>query len=954
LKKYNTLKYLFSLCLLFVFFAIAQAQLTGMGQDPSSVRWRQIQTKRFKLVYDTCYENQAQKVAAILDYSLSISGNTLHQSVSKTPILLHNHHAISNGFVTVMPNRMEFYTVPAQDQPAVGWFELLGIHEGRHQAQMLRMNTSYLRMSRVLFGEGLWGLNAALQAPSWFYEGDAVTTETALTNSGRGRLPSFVMATRARLLETHRPFHFRKAWHGSYKDYVPNQYEFGYLMVAYNRLKFGTGLWESTMQGIADSPLPGFTTPFLDAIKNKTSKNRRQLYNETYKALDSIWMAESRMISLTSFNKITQKPFSYTNYSSPVVANDKLLAYRRGLSFTPAVVSIDKITGETKKLFEPGYILSEKISAQGNWIYWDEYRPDIRWANRSYAVIMAYNMATGKKKQLTQKSRYYAPAVSPDGKELVVVENDVKGLSSLVILDVNTGEKLRSFGFDEKAVQYPCWSMDGNSIAYTLVADNAKGLYSINAESGKIDTLIEPGFYQLEKPFWSGNTIYFSASYSGIDNIYALNVNDKKIYQVTSALNGAFDAYVSQDTLVYSNYSMDGMAIVQSTIDSGKWTEKTVANTYQMALADKLSAQEPMKYNPDSVKYNHYDSRPYRKIGHLFHIHSWVPLYTNGSATTFDRLFMPGYTIANQNLLNTFVFTGGQGFRRGKLYSSLNATWQGWFPVFQAGLNYGDSVKMYGLANDYRSSASKFFAYASVSLPLSTVNGQYGFSLLPSATYSYDNRLYLTRNGQIFEGAHNAFFSVNASVAKNYAVRDIFPKLGVKTELMYVRPINPSNVFSPQQVATVKLFLPGLYYHHSLRLSLAYEDQQLNSYFQPDRLPAPRGYEFLWDTATPLFTTMKRWAFDYSLPLVYPDINILKVFYLKRIWFTAFYEWSKAKVYENRTWQNRNYVSNGGELYFDFRAFSLPPTLRIGYRLSFVPSENRSEGMIVFGYIADF
>lgn len=948
------MKKLFFLCFLSGLFYNAHAQLTGMGQDPSSVRWRQIQTKKFKLVYDTCYENQAQKVAAILDYSLSIAGNTLHQSLAKTPVLLHNHHAISNGFVTVMPNRMEFYTVPPQDQPAVGWFELLSIHEGRHQAQMLRMNASYLRYSRYLFGEGLWGANAALQAPSWFYEGDAVTTETALTNSGRGRLPSFVMATRARLLETHRPFHFRKAWHGSYKDYVPNQYEFGYLMVAYNRLKYGTGLWESTLQGIADSPLPGVTTPFLDAIRNRTFKNRRQLYNETYRALDSIWTAENLHLSLTSFDRVTQKPFSYTNYTSPVVTEGKLVAYRRGLSFTPAVFSIDRNTGEVKKLFEPGYILSEKISAQGNWIYWDEYRHDSRWANRSYAVIMAYNIVTGKKKQLTQKSRYYAPSVSADGEKMAVVENDVKGLNSLVILNVTTGEKLRSFAFEEKAVQYPCWSSDGNSIAYTMVADNAKGLYSINVESGKVDTFIEPGFYQLEKPFWSGNTIYFSASYSGIDNIYALNVNDKKVFQVTSASNGAFDACVSQDTLIYANYTMDGMEIVQSAIDSDKWTEKKIVDTYQMALADKLSLQEPQKYSPDSVKYIRYDSRPYRKIGHLFHIHSWVPLYANGSATTLDRLFMPGYTVANQNLLNTFVFTGGQGFRQGKLHSSLYATWQGWFPVFQAGLSYGDSVKMYGLASDYRSSASKFMAYASVSLPLSTVNGQYGFSLLPGATYSYDNRLYLTRNGQIFEGAHNSVFSVNASVTKNYAVRDIFPKLGVKTEFMYVRPINPSNVFSPQQVGTVKVFLPGLYYHHSLRISLAYEDQQLNNYFQPDRLPAPRGYEFLWDTATPSFTTMKRWAVDYSLPLVYPDITVLKVFYLKRIWLTGFYENSQAKVYENRAWQNRNYVSNGGELYFDFRAFSLPPTLRIGYRLSFVPSENRSEAMIVWGYIADF
>ena len=56
--------------------------------------------------------------------------------------------------------------------------------------------------------------------PLWFIEGDAVAVETGLSNSGRGRVPSFSMEFRAQLAETGH-YSYDKAVNGSYRKLYP-------------------------------------------------------------------------------------------------------------------------------------------------------------------------------------------------------------------------------------------------------------------------------------------------------------------------------------------------------------------------------------------------------------------------------------------------------------------------------------------------------------------------------------------------------------------------------------------------------------------------------------------------------------------------------------------------------------------------------------------------------------
>ena len=62
---------------------LAEAQYFVVGQDPSSIKWRQIQTDNFQIIYPSDYEIQAQRVAHIFEKVYNYSGITLKHQAQK-------------------------------------------------------------------------------------------------------------------------------------------------------------------------------------------------------------------------------------------------------------------------------------------------------------------------------------------------------------------------------------------------------------------------------------------------------------------------------------------------------------------------------------------------------------------------------------------------------------------------------------------------------------------------------------------------------------------------------------------------------------------------------------------------------------------------------------------------------------------------------------------------------
>ena len=69
-------KSIFIIPVLFVLFFSGDifAQFYSTGQDPISVKWKQINTSNFQIIFDQDFEEKAQEIANILEYYYKYAG----------------------------------------------------------------------------------------------------------------------------------------------------------------------------------------------------------------------------------------------------------------------------------------------------------------------------------------------------------------------------------------------------------------------------------------------------------------------------------------------------------------------------------------------------------------------------------------------------------------------------------------------------------------------------------------------------------------------------------------------------------------------------------------------------------------------------------------------------------------------------------------------------------------
>src|SRR3546814_13275491 len=66
------------------------AQIFDFEQNPPSVKWQQINTPEFRLIYPTSLLKEAQSIANLLDTSVNSISRSLRTKPRKIPIILQN------------------------------------------------------------------------------------------------------------------------------------------------------------------------------------------------------------------------------------------------------------------------------------------------------------------------------------------------------------------------------------------------------------------------------------------------------------------------------------------------------------------------------------------------------------------------------------------------------------------------------------------------------------------------------------------------------------------------------------------------------------------------------------------------------------------------------------------------------------------------------------------------
>ncbi|MBE0673742.1 MAG: hypothetical protein IH591_03685, partial [Bacteroidales bacterium] len=443
-----------------------KAQFYDTGTDPASLRWKQITTENFRLVFPSDYEKEAARTAALLEEA-SERLNNIYRLPSRRPkldILIHNHSIESNGYVAIAPYRMELYPTPEQNSLPVDFRRRLINHEMVHVKQISALQTGVTGVLSRFGGQQYTGIVAAM-LPFWFLEGDGIIYETLLTPGGRGTNPSFNKELKALYMGKPGGYSFDKMLLGSYRHHTPSHYHYGFRMMEFSRSKSGNNLWKDNVSYVASKPF--LINPLNFSLRKQASTTKKKLFTETFDEFSKLWHYESQLDAPVEYTVVNpSKNDDYINYYSPIIiGSDSLIAFKSSYSEPLSIVLIDKDLIE-KRILYTGWVDPYFLSYGGGKMAWAEIQGDIRWENRGFSIIAVHDLASGVTSRITRRSRLFAPAMSPDGYTIAAIETTTTNQSTIVFIDAVTGIiKDRLIPPGNSFPQRPAWSDDGTSIS---------------------------------------------------------------------------------------------------------------------------------------------------------------------------------------------------------------------------------------------------------------------------------------------------------------------------------------------------------------------------------------------------------------------------------------------------------------------------------------------------------
>ncbi len=953
--KVISMKYLI-LILIFGFFlnTNANAQYFQTGQDPSSIRWHQINTANFQVIYPDEFENEAQRVAFVLDKVFQYGTKTLNHQPKKISVVLHTRTVNSNGLVGWAPKRIELFTTPNQQIYSQDWLEQLALHEFRHSVQMDKIQSEMPFLLKAIFGEQATAAVVGAYLPFWFLEGDAVVTETALSKAGRGRSAAFGMEYRAQLVEKEK-YSFDKAYLGSYRDFVPDYYKMGYLLVGKTREKFGAQLWEQTLDRIGNSPFS--LTPLNSTVKKISGLGIKDLYNNTFDELRTEWKKEISNKKIDTLAILSPKKKNYTAYLYPEIYNDSLIfAYRTSLDDIGRFVLV--YPDKTEKIvFTPGYPFEESVSLRNNLVIWAEQRADLRWTHAEKSVIRILDLENRRVREIKPSNKLFCPVISPDLKMFAAVEVDPSNDFYLSVFDLATGNMICRFKTDDNQYFFtPCWDDKGTKLFVVCLSNQGKYLASYDLKNKQLNKLTDATYANLSNPVYHSDSVIFSSDFSGTTDVYRLDLHSGKIQQIAGVPFGAFFPTVSSDNkLIFCNYNSSGFQL--ASLDLSKKDNFLKVDDLQLrpdSLAEHLAAQDAGVPDFSGATEHSFPTKKYSKVGHLFNFHSWAPAYID--VDNYET--RPGFSFLSQNKLGTAETRIGYDYNTSEETGQyrVNFTYRGLFPEitteFITGKHASNYLEITNTLNArheivdsdttlHRYTLNETSAKVGLSLPLNLSRGKYSRSLYPEIQYTF-NRVSqdAAAPSDFYSGDYHAMtYRIFFANALNRSQQSLITRWGQKFDFVFKHtPFKGNDLGTMAGVESV-LYFPGLAKNHGLRVYQGFQDKVFSSsYSFSDLVSFPRGFQSYRNNR------MYSLAVDYKFPISYPDLSIGKLFYIKRLRSSLFYDFAwlalPAQDQEGKIWLNYhelNMKSMGIELMSDLHVLRFFAPISVGLRTAYRP-----------------
>lgn len=890
---------------LFILSHLVHAQ--PFGGNPPSIKWKQIETPSFKIIFPEGLSSTANRVATIGERILPATAPTIGAQHRKINIVLQNQTMVSNGYVSLGPWRSEFYLTPLSnslDLGSLNWADMLTLHEVRHIQQFSNFKKGLAKYFWILGGEQGQALANVIAIPDWFFEGDAVFQETLLSEQGRGRLPSFVNDYRA-IDAAGIKYNYAKLRNGSYRKMIPNHYTTGYILVSEARKKYGSDVWKKiTERAVQFKPL---IYPMQGAFKAVTKQSFSSFVKQALYADSLQQETTEQAISPVSNNYVT-------DYAFPQLAGkDSLIVLKQTDRSLPAFYWV--INGEEKRIRTADVRIDPAFSYRQGKLAFTSYMPDARWGWRNYSDIVLFDIASQTQKRLTHKGKYFAPDISHDGKYIAAVFVDPSGKQSIQILNAETGEIMHDFSMPNEVYSYPKFSKDDQQVFALVRQSNGwMGIQQMDLKTRQKTYVLEPAKQALSFLYLNDDKLYFTAAFQDRDRLMIYDLGRSSLHETYTRAAGVQQGIPIQDSIVFTGLSAWGNRLYKSAhhlreIPRSIWQQNTIAS---------LGESAPLTL--DTIKVFSFPERSYRATTRLFNFHSWRPYYDQPDWS---------FTVYGQNILNTFQteafvsYNENEGFTK----TGFNALWGKWFPWITMGTSYTSDRNV--LISNSRIYWNEWNANAGLRLPLNLTKGRTVQSLTLSSQYNLQQVYYQNRpkenNIQFGYMDNQALWSISSQQAKQH----IFPRLGLAIGISH--RFSVSSREARQFLWRSNAYLPGLLTSHNLVINAAYQARDTaNQYQFSNSFPLSRGY-----TAVNLPRMMKL-GINYHFPICYPDWGVGNMLYLLRIRGNMFFDHSEVRsLRTGRVWKMN---STGPELFVDLKWWNQQP-LTIGFRYSFLLSD---------------
>ncbi|MBW2278667.1 MAG: PD40 domain-containing protein, partial [Deltaproteobacteria bacterium] len=178
-----------------------------------------------------------------------------------------------------------------------------------------------------------------------------------------------------------------------------------------------------------------------------------------------------------------------------------------------------------------------------------------------YSDVFVLDPGSTEPRRVTIGRRAREAAVSPRGDQLVMTVNET-GTTRLVLADdQGHGSTVLIDSELDDQVFDPVWSPDGKSVAAIRRLEHQVDLFLVDVETGELRRLTDDRALERGPAFDpSGRYLLFSSDRTGVDNIFAYDLLEERVLQLSNVVTGAIHPAVSPDgaQLAFLHYSSSG------------------------------------------------------------------------------------------------------------------------------------------------------------------------------------------------------------------------------------------------------------------------------------------------------------------------------------------------------------------------------------------------------------